>query len=268
MVDYLDKIQQNRANSAKKKLKDFETHKTLATLRDLKKGIVESVKQEASETRKTTQTVKVLNNDYATKSDIKQLTSVVEDLIITQYASGKKFVESQEELYEEIAEAIADIVLPDNSPLTEKLESVVSAVRAIPKQLEPKDRTDEVLRALNDVKTAIGELNIAPVVNMPAVKAEKPQKIDLTPIVDALNKEESKEIELEDYRVTQSIEPYDGLQYFLFVHPSGTWYILFNDAENSTILYHFGKSDYKEAWKKYDTLDYLPIDEATNAIRD
>ena len=78
---------------------------------------------------------------------------------------------------------------------------------------------------------------------------------------------EKEEVDLEDYRVADVLEPVSGYQYFGFVKPDGCWYILYNDSHEGTLRYKFGDANYSRAWEQYDQHEYKLLNEALNEIQ-
>lgn len=83
-------------------------------------------------------------------------------------------------------------------------------------------------------------------------------------------KEEKEEddVNLMCYKVSDAAEPVTGYQYFGFINKDGGWYILFNDAVESSVRYKFGKEDYTSGWDRREEFDYKLLNEAYDEIKD
>lgn len=152
---------------------------------------------------------------------------------------------------------------------------VVKALDSITARLEKLEKKITVQNVYAPDKVTIknqpdwsGELReIRDAVNMLSTAIMKKHEEKAEMKVEYREEPEEKEDEgydLKCYRVSDTVEPVTGFQYFGFVAPDGRWYILYNDANEGTLRYKFGENNYSSAWENYDKHDYKRLNEALN----
>src|SRR5690606_28491404 len=108
----------------------------------------------------------------------------------------------------------------------------------------------DIKTALRQLATALAQIDVRPVVNVPAPKIElKERDIDFKPLIDKLNTPVKVQAGVTDYKAQDLDELSDpNIQYVGFVGESGKWYIIENDTLQATLRYKFGKQGYVKGW--------------------
>lgn len=206
-------------------------------------------------------TVKNFPKGFATQKDIKALAEAVDELGISDYLNHTEQVS-------EVTDAIYELIAHLNR-LPEKLkndgfEMLAQKLEALPKPPTTLsvDNLDLLKPYFDGLQESIDKLDIRPQVN---VDVPKVKPLDLSPILEALNKEEPEEVEITDFMVQDQV--YEGsMQYFGFVHPTGAWMVMENEIESGKYRYSFGSANYEQAWKNHSNLAYGSVTGITNAL--
>lgn len=144
------------------------------------------------------------------------------------------------------------------------LEKVVGSLQSVKITSD-----DDIKTALARLDTAFSNLNVRPVVNIPAPKVEvKEREIDFKPLIDKLNTPVKVQSETVDYRAQDLDENSDpNIQYVGFVNANGGWYIIENDTLQATLRYKFGKRGYSKGWESRTGHSYKLYNEALSEVQ-
>lgn len=196
---------------------------------------------------------------------------------------GQKRAERQEQKHKQAALDAFNGLSKDIRDLLSSLEKTgaktldkdfvasVKALGEVAKKLErvKVESSEDIKQGLRDLAVAFSNLNVRPVVNIPAPKVEVHEReIDFKPLLDKLNTPvkvqekvtEFKAQDLDDEETNQNI------QYLGAVDPSGKWYIIENDLLMNTLRYKFGKKGYSKGWGDRAKHAYKLYNEAVNEI--
>lgn len=147
--------------------------------------------------------------------------------------------------------------------VNEKLSLAVDKLAQSISSDTDKDYTD----ILNDIKVALNNIEVSPVINVSPPNVTVP-KLDLQPLIDVMSEKETEtSVDLEDFRAQDLDGEEEGIQYIGFTSPTGEWMVIRNDIENNNLRYKFGKKDYTKAWPKFAAYQYLTLDKAINEIQ-
>lgn len=161
------------------------------------------------------------------------------------------------------------------SAISELKESIESANQAAEQQTREIHQSFEtMLESVSNAQTqAIDQQNsiledIARYLKTPP-KLPTPQvniterELDLGGVEKALKSLTPKKTrDLASYRAHEIKDMPDGMQYILFIDPSGNWYILQNNERENKIGYYFGKEAMSQAWDESHVHDYKTLAEA------
>jgi hypothetical protein len=177
----------------------------------------------------------------------------------------------QQELAGVVVQAITDKGIKvtaeiDTSKTNEEQVAALKSLQTAVEQLQQSGTSEssENVKLLADVLTAIKSLELAPTINLPALK---PPKLDLTPLHNMLQnylKPEDTGIDLDCYKA-QDIRDDDNKQYVGFLNLQGDWYIIENDIKANSMRYVFGSGNYAKAFTKAGNYEYKLLNEAVNA---
>lgn len=196
--------------------------------------------------------VKNFPKGIAKESDVRKVSEAVNELGISEYLNHTEQVET-------VTDAIYELIAHLNQ-LPDKLKNDGFSMLANKLEAMPKPLNRVGITNLEEIKPYFDMLNesIAQIDIKPEVKVEVPKAtpLDLSPILEALNKEEAEEIEIPDFMVEDQ-KTEGSMQYFGLVHPTGAWMIIENDVESGTYKYAFGKDKY--SFKKRTSIPYGSI---------
>ena len=226
---------------ARKKVVDKDTQEKKLLSGDLvQKAILKaaSAQIEALAVHEPKVDVKNFPKDLAQAKDVKALSESVDELGITNYLNHLESVDS-------VTDAIFTLIAHLNT-LPSKLKS--DGFEMLAKKLDalPRPKDDIRVNNLDDIKPYLKEITSAvkAIKVDPRVKVDvKPDPTDLSPLLEALNKEEKETLEVEDFMAEDQFSE-GTMQYFGLVHPTGAWMIIENNLEDGTYKYAFGKDSY------------------------
>lgn len=260
---------QSEADKVERSKKEDDYKKSLRSSDLIQRAIIKSAQLSIEHRDGHEPKVEVKNfPKVATQKDIKVLKETVDELGISEYLNHTDAVaEITDAIYELIAHLDHlpnKIKVPGlkSSPYElvdkrfEMLAKKLDSLPVAPDTVSVKNLS-EIKSYFDALQKSIKEINVQPVVNVP-----KADKIDLSPILEALNRldkkepeEQPEEIEIEDFMV-QNQKTEGNLQYFGFIHPKGYWMIMESDQEDGNYGYAFGTGDYSGSWNKRSNLAY------------
>lgn len=175
----------------------------------------------------------------ATQKDIADLNDAVAELGITSYINH---TESVEAITDSICELIDNLNKLPDSLKTDGFEMLAKKLDTLPKPLDTVsvDNLEKLKPYFDSLEKSIKAIKVDPQVNVDIPKADP---VDLSPIIEALYKEEPEEIEIEDFMVEDQVTE-GTMQYFGLVHPKGMWMMIENNIEDGTWQYAFGQDSY------------------------
>lgn len=127
---------------------------------------------------------------------------------------------------------------------------------------------EDIKHALHALSVALSQIDVRPVVNVPAPKVEVIEReIDFNPLLEKLNTPVKVQSSAIDYRAQDLDELTDpNIQYVGFVNQSGGWYIIENDTLQATLRYKFGMKGYQKGWENRTKHTYKLYNEALNEV--
>lgn len=191
-------------------------------------------------------------------ADVARVAQSIESLVPMLQLKGKGDVEVVKAL-DKVAKTLAsvsknitiqNVAVPDkvtvkNQPdFKKEIDRVVGAINALTVAMDKKERDSE-MRHMEHMR------------RMEEKGKDKEEKMD---------EKKSEDIDLDDYRVADSVEPVTGYQYFGFVNDKGGWYIMYNDAVEGKIRYKFGMANYEQNWEMYGNHEYRLLNEAIQEV--
>ena len=181
------------------------------------------------------------------------------------------FTDSLGELSSDIRVLLASLETSGAKKLDRQVVEAISSLGTIVEALSTlKVESDsEVKETLRTIATNLGNLDIRPVVNVPKAQVTvQEREIDFDPLINALNKEPTKETDddpLAGYKAQDINNDDPNIQYVGFVNAQGNWYIIQND--DSSLRYKFGVKGYTKAFKDCAKLSYKLYSEAIGEIK-
>lgn len=128
------------------------------------------------------------------------------------------------------------------------------------------DNLEEVKPWLDAISNSLDKLKLDPVIKVAPTPVNIPP-VDFAPLIKALEpKPVEEKIDLDDYKA-QDLVGDDTFQYVGFVAPDGSWYIIENDVEGSSLRYKFGSKNYKSNWKGHTNHSYKLLNEAIREVQ-
>lgn len=231
---------QAEADKIERSKKEDDYKKTLRSGDLIQRAIIKSAQLSIEHREGHEPKVEVKNfPKVATQKDMNALNDAVAELGITSYINH---TESVEAMTDAICELINNLNKLPDSLKTDGFNMLAKKLDSLPKPLDTVsvDNLDLLKPYFDGLQESLDKLDIRPQVNVDLPKADP---IDLSPITDALNKEEPEGVELTDFMVEDQIT--EGImQYFGLVHPKGMWAIIENNKEDGSWKYAFGQSKY------------------------
>lgn len=231
----------SEADKVERAKKDDDYKKSLIGSDRVQRAIIESARLsiEHRDGHEPKVTVKNFPKGLATEKDVKALSEAVNELGISEYLNHTEQVS-------EVTDAIYELIAHLNN-LPEKLKNdgftmLAKKLEALPKPPTTLsvDNLETLKPYFDSLQKSVDNIEVSPQVNVEVPKAEP---IDWSPILEALNKKESEEVEISDFMVEDQLT--EGImQYFGLVHPKGMWMMIENNMEDNTWKYAFGQDKY------------------------
>lgn len=139
------------------------------------------------------------------------------------------------------------------------------------------EQSKRVVSALNEVAGSIKALEMPqtpplPAIPAPIVKVQE-RKIDFSPLQATIREAmapvgvaQETGLDLDSYRAQDIDNSERDTQYIGFLNPQGDWYIIENRVKDNTLRYVFGRGNYREAFAKAGSYQYLILSEAVDAL--
>lgn len=186
------------------------------------------------------------------------------------------------------------VILTDQTDLGDKIKELTDKTVTAISQLDIEGTSKREVAAINDVASAIHDLELtvetyitaldrqtvqivaaikkielSPKITVSPAAVHATSSVDLKPIEKALKELKGgtkKAFSLNDYRAHDLDDAPDGTQYIGYIALDGSWYIIQSNDNSNSMRYFFGASDYSRGWEDRYSHDYTTLSEAVNAL--
>lgn len=258
------------------KKRQAERRQELDGVNNVSETINNAVKSQTERLLANTSKVKIENDNLAKSEDFSQVVDSINKMNMTTFMSTRGFHDMAEnitDLANSVQELQTGLANKGLSEVTSTFGNLVTKLETIAKSLnDTKVKVDsEVTSAVQALRTSIDNLDINPVINLPAPNVTvESSKLDLKPLEKVLKDisktpESKEEFSLECY-MAQDLVGDDVFQYIGMVNPEGNWCIIENDINGGSLRFALGEKNYKTAWKNHNGHSFKLLNEAVNAV--
>lgn len=260
-----DKIQAYREQQQAKAEQEQERRKH--------QELVGSVKQVAQFIKTDPKEVSVKNlPSIASPQDIKEIGQKLDDWTVSNFVSQNNILTELLDTLKSLSDKLQSVSGDNRQVVKDLTQSLVNALKALPQPSDKVSVTNQIdySKKFDELKKVISSIEVTPNIQVDAPQVNIP-KLDISPITKVLETQtrqlaEVKKIDLNDYKA-QDLTGDDTFQYVGFVAPDGSWYIIENDMEGTTLRYKFGPKNYKSSWKDHANFSYKLLNEAIREVQ-